>query len=427
MKLGFVGLGKLGACCAAVLAQSHDVIGIDTNAETIAAINARKPPSANKEPQLEELLKPGHLEATTDYAKLNGCEIIFIIVPTPSTEDNTFTHKYVDRVLGSIYIEMKTWPNRLHPLPIVIVSTLTPGSMWHLQRDCMSWLGDRAGEVELVYSPVFVALGQVVHDFCYPDALLVGTNNGLSSPNIDMLVRIYRNSVFIPSVEVHLMTWVEAEMAKLFLNVMLSVKSLYANELALLSGSVCADASRILSFVGADKRIGPKMMSPGFPPGGTCLPRDIRCISTLARRYFTRDNLFGTIEHIAETQMDEIISEIVFDLDDPVGVCGLGYKPGTPVREEASATAVIARLKEMGLTVYVHDFMIPAETPEQIASLGELAERVDSLVLCTMDKGYARTFTPEMLSGKIVYDIWGLLSPEQIIACRHYERFGNWR
>ena len=70
MKLSIIGLGKLGAPMAAVMAhKGHMVVGVDVNADYVAAIQNGHAPV--RETGLEEMFQANRerLSATMDYEK----------------------------------------------------------------------------------------------------------------------------------------------------------------------------------------------------------------------------------------------------------------------------------------------------------------------------------------------------------------------
>lgn len=97
MDIAVVGLGKLGAPLAAVLASvGHRVVGIDVNPAAVQALNAGRLPVA--EPGLADRLAmtQGRLSATTDFAAaIRASELSFVIVPTPSGPDGRFSNRFV--------------------------------------------------------------------------------------------------------------------------------------------------------------------------------------------------------------------------------------------------------------------------------------------------------------------------------------------
>src|SRR5438552_11672248 len=97
MRLSIIGLGKLGAPMAAVMAQKgNTVIGVDVSPAAVDAISHGKAPV--NEPGLEELIANNRdrLSATIDYQQaVAETDATFIIVPTPSEADGTFSLRYV--------------------------------------------------------------------------------------------------------------------------------------------------------------------------------------------------------------------------------------------------------------------------------------------------------------------------------------------
>ena len=66
MKIGFIGVGKLGKEAAEVMAEKHDIVGYD--------VNNVEPENFKMVASIEEACK--------------GREIIFIAVPTPHHPDS---------------------------------------------------------------------------------------------------------------------------------------------------------------------------------------------------------------------------------------------------------------------------------------------------------------------------------------------------
>jgi UDPglucose 6-dehydrogenase len=97
MKISIIGLGKLGAPMAAVMAhKGNTVVGVDVNPAFVAAIQDGRAPV--NEPGLEDMIRAnrGRLSATLDYTKaIHATDVTFIIVPTPSELDGSFSMQYV--------------------------------------------------------------------------------------------------------------------------------------------------------------------------------------------------------------------------------------------------------------------------------------------------------------------------------------------
>src|ERR1017187_6774107 len=97
MKLSIIGLGKLGAPMAAVMAhKGHTVVGVDLNAAFVRAVEEGRAPVP--ETGLAEMIQANRerLSATLDYQKaVLATDVTFIIVPTPSDADGKFSVRHV--------------------------------------------------------------------------------------------------------------------------------------------------------------------------------------------------------------------------------------------------------------------------------------------------------------------------------------------
>src|SRR3990167_5368014 len=124
--ISVIGLGKLGYPIYKVFKKHYKVIGIDKK-------------------------KNYHFDKLGD--------ISFVIVPTPSEDNHSFTSYYVEEVLSQIK----------HKHLVIIVSTLMPSETDRLQL--------KYPLLTLVYSPTLVALGSVAYDFTHPDFQFIGSKN----------------------------------------------------------------------------------------------------------------------------------------------------------------------------------------------------------------------------------------------------------
>src|SRR5690349_7568724 len=157
MRISIVGLGKLGAPMAAVLAhKGHTVIGVDVNAGYVTAINEGRAPVS--EPGLEEMIAANRarLSATGNYEEaVAATDVTFIMVPTPSDEDGRFSLRFVLSAAEAIGAALRKKPD-WHL--VVLSSTVMPGSVDTvlgpaLERFSGRKRGDNLG---LCYNPEFI-------------------------------------------------------------------------------------------------------------------------------------------------------------------------------------------------------------------------------------------------------------------------------
>src|SRR5437588_7306280 len=103
MRIAVVGLGKLGAPLAAVLAsKGNDVLGIDVNSDVVRLMQDGLAPV--DEPGLQDLITASgeRLSATTDFTAAGDRDVIIFLVPTPSDERGAFTNAYVLAAVDAI-------------------------------------------------------------------------------------------------------------------------------------------------------------------------------------------------------------------------------------------------------------------------------------------------------------------------------------
>ncbi|MEM2571383.1 MAG: 3-hydroxyacyl-CoA dehydrogenase NAD-binding domain-containing protein, partial [Thermoproteota archaeon] len=102
--ISVIGLGKLGLCIAAVLAhRGFKVKGVDVDEEKVKAVNSGQTPI--QEPGLDRLIQRNRskLEATVDHREaVQETQATFIVVPTPSEPDGSFSLKYVKEAVSEI-------------------------------------------------------------------------------------------------------------------------------------------------------------------------------------------------------------------------------------------------------------------------------------------------------------------------------------
>ena len=170
-KVSVIGLGKLGLPLAAVLADSgYETFGFDLNERHVS--NLRDGNFDFSEPSLERILSESrhNLHFTSAIGDCSHSDIYFLIVPTPSDDNNEFSNQYL---LGAIDELLISWKGISAPKTLVIVSTVMPGTCQSLFvpkiRNWEMLNGFPKGMISIVYSPEFIALGTVIDNLKNPD------------------------------------------------------------------------------------------------------------------------------------------------------------------------------------------------------------------------------------------------------------------
>ena len=378
-----IGLGKLGACIAACFADKGvSVVGVDINEETVRYINRGHSPI--REPGLEDLIarNRARLRATSDHAEaLQESDVSFIVVPTPSQDQGGFSLRLVVEAANRIGAALK-YKNDYHL--VVLTSTVLPGSTEHaiipiLEQES----GKRCGvDFGVCYSPEFIALGTVIHDFFNPDLLLIGESDEKAGA---LLMNLYK-SVCDNDPPVARMNFVNAELAKLSLNAFVTMKITFANMLAELCENLPGgDVDAVTGAIGLDRRIGTRYFQGSMGYGGPCFPRDNLALAYVARQLGCPPLLAQATDAYNRSILNRIAGKIQEQVPNGarVAILGLAYKADTDVIDESPGLQLAERLADLGLHPVVYDPLALDNARRVLGNMVEYAPSVESAVANT--------------------------------------------
>jgi UDPglucose 6-dehydrogenase len=151
-----------------------------------------------------------------------------------------------------------------------------------------------------------------------------------------------------------------AELTKYAANAMLATRISFMNEIATLCDRLGADVDAVRRGMGSDKRIGHPFLYPGAGFGGSCFPKDVRALMTMARFIGLDFDLLRAVERVNERQKRSLVEKALRHFGGSVagktiGVWGLAFKPKTDDMREAPALTVIEGLLGNGARVKAHD------------------------------------------------------------------------
>src|SRR5436190_15258088 len=358
------GLGKLGACIAATLAQrGFQVLGVDIDPEKVRRINAGLPPV--DEPLLPETIKDGasRLRATTTVAEAVATDASFFIPPSPSLPDGSFSNEYLLKAMQPIARAVREAGKKGHLF--VCSSTTTPGACDQVIIPMIEketgWSCGR--DFGFCYNPEFIALGNVVNGLLEPDMVLIGESDDQSGSLLEDLYKKYnRNQPRIARMSI-----ISAELTKISVNSYITMKISFTNQLRMIAEQFPkADIHTILDAIGSDSRIGQKYLKAGLSFGGPCFPRDNRLLAYTAKQSGVEAPLAEATDRVNhETNLD-LFKKVQAQVSakDTIAVLGLAYKPDTYITEESAGLFLAQQLKRHGYHVLVHDYGAkPANAP----------------------------------------------------------------
>jgi UDPglucose 6-dehydrogenase len=421
MRVSVVGLGKLGTPLAAVLADhGHDVTGVDVRADAVETLNAGRAPV--DETGLADLVSrhASRLHATTDVAAVAATEATFVIVPTPSLPSGRFSNQLVVDAMAAIGEALRGGA-AYHV--VAVTSTVVPMSMDREIRPALERAsGRKVGEsLGLCYNPLFIALGSVIHNLTHPDLVLIGE----SDPKAGDVVEGLHRTFIAERSQVRRMSWINAEITKLAVNIFVTTKISYANMLAELCERLPgADVDVVTGAVGMDRRVGSSYLTGAVGYGGPCFPRDNAAFAAVATDVGTNADLARATDATNRHQLSRLVRLAHAHLTptaNRVGVLGLAYKPDTDVTDDSPGLMLANRLATEGggVTVTVYDpaanHSAGARLDRSIAVAPSTAACLDAsdVVIVTVPWPEFRGI-PQLLASRqrrrlVILDCWRLL------------------
>lgn len=322
MKIGVVGLGKVGLVLAQVLRHvgGHEVVGYDVrSADAILDdLNTQREP-----------IPQGEITIASDVRTLIlGSEVVYICVATPNAEyDATRPYSVQSEdfdytaLLDAITAVAQEATKQKKHITLVVLSTVAPTTFAERIYDIVV-----PETVSLAYSPSFISLGTVWQDLVDPKAILIGADNAVTSSVI--------SSVWEPITDAHRVTVSieSAEIIKMASNTIQFFKIQYINALARLADKTYADIDEVsegLKWVHDHGWI-PRA---GMPDGGACRPRDVAAMRAVADRNVLTDlyTLTDAMSQARGLQLAHIagrVRSLARQHDLPILILGDAYKAG---------------------------------------------------------------------------------------------------
>jgi len=371
MRIGFIGLGKLGLPVAlAIESKGHTVCGFDTNADVKKYLEEKKLPY--REEGADELLQNTQITFEKNLkAVVQKSDIIFIPVQTPHDarfEGITrlpraradFNYRHLFKATYDVIHAIETAGERKI---ICIISTVLPGTIKRSIQPVVDKANQMGDLVRIVYTPQFIAMGTTINDFLNPEFTLLGINDKETGDKIENLFTSMTNK---PCFKTDIST---AEGIKVFYNTFITMKTVLANiygELSEKLGMNVDDIYKALSM--ADKRIiSNKYLKAGMGDGGGCHPRDNIALSWVAKQSNLSYDIFTALMKAREAHTDWLVDTIMTYHEKkklPILVLGKTFKPETNIVTGSPAVLLANLLSERDVAFAHYDPYIDGPTLE---------------------------------------------------------------
>ena len=299
---------------------------------------------------------------------------------------------------------------------IAIRSTVLPGTNKKVGEIIEEESGlKRDVDFTIVSNPEFLREGTSVEDYFNPPLTLIGTNIPFAEEKFREMYKEIPAEFICTDIKV-------AEMMKYVNNTYHALKIVFGNEVGNICKSVGVDSHKVMEIFCKDKQlnISPYYFKPGFAYGGSCLPKDMKALKTLAHDNYVEVPVIESIFQSNENQKKRAVQLIMAQGQRKVGVLGLSFKAGTDDLRCSPIVDVVESLLGKGFEIRIYDRnvkvseltgtnkdFIMAKIPHLqhfvTADLDDVCQNSDVLVVTNKEKDFEEVL--KKYPGKIVIDL----------------------
>ena len=422
MNITVIGCGYVGLVTGACLADiGHNVVCIDNNKSKIKSLIKGK--ITIYENGLEKLInyniKEKRLTFTSSYkTAVNHSDIIFLAVDTPPKKDGAADLTNIKSACTSISNYMS------NSKIIVEKSTVPVGTSLILSKLIKSSLKKLNKQVKfsIISNPEFLKEGVAIDDFMKPDRIIIGLDDDNHKEIFNEIYKPFNRK----SNKIQFMSVSSAELTKYASNAILATKISFINEMANLAELLDVDIEDVRIGIGADRRIGNEFLYPGCGYGGSCFPKDIEALLSIAKKNNFKMNILESVRNVNNKQK-EILFKKIFEFhkknlkNKTIAVWGLSFKPKTDDIRDAPSIKLIQNLLSYGATVRAYDpvatlkHLFKSNRYKEFKSAKLAIKDSDSLAICTEWKEFW-SIDPiklkKLLAKPVIFDGRNIYSPD---------------
>lgn len=418
MDISIFGLGYVGCVGMGCLARAgHHVVGVDPQASKVDFINQGK--ATIIEDGIDELIaaerRTGRIRATADAQEAVGnSSVSFLCVGTPPTANGHLDLSAIFHVAGQIGDSLR---NKSERHVIAIRSTVLPGTNEKVVKILTRTSGKQNGkDFAVVSNPEFLREGTSIADFHHPPFTLVGSDCDWAT---EVMRQVYARidapfRVTSPRI---------AELMKYVCNSFHALKITFANEVGNICKALDIDSRELMDIFCLDNKLNlsKAYLKPGFAYGGSCLPKDLKALQTIAHDHYLSCPVLEGIARSNEQQKELVVREILRLGRQNVGFLGLSFKEGTDDLRESPIVDAIERLLGKGFNVRIYDrnvhlsqltgankeFIlqrIPYISRFITDNLREVLDPSELIVVVNKEPGLKELLMP-LMDSKLVYDL----------------------
>lgn len=404
--LGVIGLGYVGLPLAVEKAKAgYRTIGFDIQESKVNMVNSGINYIGDiVNEDLEEIIKSGRLQATTNFDQVANADCICICVPTPldsyKQPDLSFVKASAENIVPFLHEEML----------IILESTTYPGTTEELIKPILESSGLVCGkDFYLAFSPERVDPGNLYYKTKNTPKVVGGvtpTCTDVAATLYEIILEAPIHRVSSPAV---------AEMEKILENTYRNVNIGLINELAILSNKMNINIWEVIEAA-KSKPYGFQAFYPGPGLGGHCIPLDPYYLSWKAREYGFHTSMIEASMMINDRMPEycverasRILNQYKKSLNgSEILMLGIAYKQDIDDYRESPAIKVIDELEKEGAIVKYFDPFVP-EFPKsgrvikgETELTKELIEQADLVIVTTAHTNVDYSFVQQ--HAKVIFD-----------------------
>ena len=360
MKLLYIGSGFVGACSAAVSADSgHEVLVFDVDERKIKLLSSGDRDTIQSclfEDGLGDLLirNKERILFTTDYAQaekfLNDCDAIFMCLPTPEIgetgeSDLSFYSSAAEKLAGAL---AKRNGFQQEKYIVIVNKSTVPIDMVEQTEKIMSKAGVK--NFGVASNPEFLVEGKAIVGSLHPDRVVVGAWQEKDFAVMRQVYQRFYNSSTVQYIETNPK---EAAAGKLLANFMLFNKLAVCFDVV---GRTCETFSdlqfeNLRKILISDPRIGKWGLYDSLYAGGSCFIKDARSLShqlqTVGQNAVLVDETYLANKRQLELFIGRAEKEVEFSwTGKTVALLGLAFKQETNDTRNSASIYIVNFLLE---------------------------------------------------------------------------------
>jgi GDP-mannose 6-dehydrogenase len=238
------------------------------------------------------------------------------------------------------------------PHIVVFRSTLVPGTVEDVLRPIIEEKSGKrmAKDFFLCFQPEFLREGSSIRDYDKPPFTIVGANHAYPVERLRALFGNLPCRFIETSVR-------SAEMMKYCCNNFHALKITFANETARLCEALGVDAFEVMDLVCQDTQlnISTAYLKPGYAFGGSCLPKDLRATTYLAKIHDVDIPMLGGIMQSNRNHLELALRKLLSLGKRKIGFVGLSFKTGTDDLRESPLVTLAEQLIGKGMQLAIYD------------------------------------------------------------------------